>query len=65
MRFKRKCQTPAFDENSIRPVSVKLFYMPPIYYEEYKNMKTVEIAAEVKKRIEETIKEYFVNLKEN
>ena len=39
--------------------------MPPIYYEEYKNMKTVEIAAEVKKRIEETIKEYFVNLKEN
>ncbi len=54
-----------FDENSIQPVSVKLFYMPPIYYEEYKNMKTVEIAAEVKKRIEETIKEYFVNLKEN
>ncbi len=26
-----------FDENSIRPVSVKLFYMPPIYYEEYEN----------------------------
>ena len=54
-----------FDENSIRPVSVKLIYMPPIYYEEYKNMKTVEISEEVKKRIEETIKEYFVNLKEN
>lgn len=53
-----------FDENSIRPVSVKLFYMPPIYYEEYKNMKTLEIAAEVKKRIEETIKKYLENIKQ-
>lgn len=42
-----------FDENSIKPVTVKLFYLPPMYYEEYKDMKTVEIAAEVKRRIEE------------
>lgn len=41
-----------FDENSIKPVVVKLFYLPPMYYEEYKDMKTVEIAAEVKRRIE-------------
>lgn len=47
-----------FDENSIKPVTVKLIYMPPIYYEEYKNMKTVEIAGEVKRRIETTIKRY-------
>ena len=45
-----------FDKNTIRPVTVKLFYLPPMYYEEYKNMKTVEIAAEVKRRIEEKIK---------
>lgn len=50
-----------FDENSIRPVTVKLIYMPPMYYEEYKNMKTSEIANEVKKRIESTIKEYLKN----
>ena len=47
-----------FDENSIQPVTVKLIYMPPMYYEEYRNMKTSEIANEVKKRIEATIKEY-------
>lgn len=44
-----------FDENSIRPVTVKLIYLPPIYYEEYQGMKTTEIAAEVKRRIEEAI----------
>ncbi len=48
-----------FDENSVRPVTVKLIYMPPIYYEEYKNMKTVDIAVEVKRRIENTIEEYM------
>ncbi len=44
-----------FDENSIKPVTVKLIYLPPLYYDEYKDMKTVEIAAEVKKRIEAAI----------
>lgn len=47
-----------FDEKSIRPVTVKLVYLPPLYYEEYKGMKTQEIAAEVKGRIERTIAEY-------
>lgn len=44
-----------FDEKHTRPVTVKLFYLDPIYYEDYKGMKTVEIAAEVKRRIEERI----------
>lgn len=47
-----------FDENSIRKVTVKLIYMKPMYYDEYCNMKTNEIAAEVKRRIEETIAQY-------
>ncbi len=47
-----------FDENSIRPVTVKLIYMKPMYYDEYKDMKTSEIAEEVKRRIEETIAKY-------
>lgn len=47
-----------FDENSIRPVTVKVIYLPPMYYEEYKDMKTVDIAAEVKGRIEKAIAQY-------
>lgn len=47
-----------FDEKSIKPLTVKIVYLPPIFYNEYKDMKTVEIAAEVKRRIEETIKIY-------
>lgn len=47
-----------FDEKSIKPVTVKIIYLPPICYEEYKDMKTMEIAALVKKRIEDTIWEY-------
>lgn len=47
-----------FDVQSIRRVTVKLIYLKPMYYEEYKDMKTVEIAAEVKRRIVETIAQY-------
>ncbi len=47
-----------FDEKSLKPLTVKLFYLPPMYYEEYKDMKTGEIAAEVKRRIEEVIAQY-------
>ncbi len=51
-----------FDEKSINPVTVKVIYMEPMYYDEYKDMKTVEIAAEVKRRIEEKIEEYTNSL---
>lgn len=44
-----------FDTNSAAPVTVQVHFLPPIPYEEYKEMKTVDIAAEVKRRIEETI----------
>lgn len=47
-----------FDENSIRKVTVKLIYLKPMYYEEYASMNTNEIAAEVKRRIEEAIAKY-------
>lgn len=47
-----------FDENSIRKVTVKLIYLDPIYYDEYKDMKTNEIAEEVRSRIVETIARY-------
>ena len=44
----------AFDTGSIKKLTVQVHFLEPIYYEEYKDMKTTEIAAEVKKRIEET-----------
>ena len=44
-----------FDTNSIRPVTVQVHFMKPLYYEEYKNMKTTEIASVVQQRIQETI----------
>jgi 1-acyl-sn-glycerol-3-phosphate acyltransferase len=47
-----------FDEPSARPVTVTQIYLPPIPYLEYANLKTVQIAAEVKRRIEEAIELY-------
>lgn len=47
-----------FDEKSIQPVTVKLIYLPPISYEQYAGMKTVEIAELVKEKIEKTIDKY-------
>lgn len=47
-----------FDEKSIAPVTVKIIYLKPIYYEEYADMKTGEIADYVKHRIEEAIADY-------
>lgn len=45
----------AFDTNSIEEVTVQVHYLEPIRYEEYKMMKTTEIAEIVSKRIQKTI----------
>lgn len=45
----------AFDTNSIRPVTVEVHFLDPIYYEEYQGMKSKEIAALVQGQIVETI----------
>ena len=47
-----------FDSHSLKPVEVQVHYLKPLYYEEYKDMKTVEIAEEVKRRIEKAIEEH-------
>ncbi len=44
-----------FDSGSTKPVKVKVFYLEPLLYEEYKDMTTVEIAGEVQRRIEEVL----------
>ena len=46
-----------FDEKSIRPVTVQIHYMEPLYYEDYKDMKSTEIAELVSKRIQKKINE--------
>lgn len=49
-----------FDTNSTAPVTVQVHFLEPISYDEYKDMKTTEIAAIVKERIQETINKYQV-----
>lgn len=44
-----------FDTNSIEQVNVEVHFLKPMLYEEYKDMKTTEIANEVKKRIAEVV----------
>ncbi len=44
-----------FDTNSIKKVTVRVYFLKPIEYEEYKDMKTVEIAQMVHDQIQETI----------
>lgn len=48
----------AFDTNSIKPVTVQIHYLEPLYYEDYQNMKSTEIADLVETRIRETIAKY-------
>lgn len=48
----------AFDTSSIKKLTVQLHYLKPLYYEEYKDMKSTEIAELVSARIQETIREH-------
>lgn len=43
------------DQKGSKPVTVQLHYLEPIFYEEYKDMNTAEIAGMVHKRIENAI----------
>lgn len=45
------------DQKGSKPVSVQLHYLKPITYEEYKDLKTVELAELVRSRIRQTIEE--------
>ncbi len=44
-----------FDTNTTKPVTVQVHYLKPLPYEEYKGMRTVEIAALVQERIQSVI----------
>lgn len=44
-----------FDTNTTSPVTVQVHFLEPLYYEEYKDINTKEIATLVKERIQNTI----------
>ena len=46
-----------FDTNTIKPVTVQVHFLKPLTYEEYKDMKTTEIAALVEERVQRVIDE--------
>lgn len=48
----------AFDTGSVEEVVVQVHYLDPLYYDEYKMMKTTEIAKIVEERIKKTIDNY-------
>lgn len=48
-----------FDTNTISPVTVQVHFLPPLYYDDYKNMKTKEIADIVQKQIQQVILEHM------
>lgn len=47
-----------FEQKNCKPVTVQIHYLPPIPYEEYKDLKSTELADMVKARIQATIDEY-------
>jgi 1-acyl-sn-glycerol-3-phosphate acyltransferase len=48
------------DQDGCEPLKVQLHYLSPIFYEEYKGLKTNEIAELVKSRIGEAIEKNLV-----
>jgi 1-acyl-sn-glycerol-3-phosphate acyltransferase len=48
----------SFDTHSIKKLNVQVHYLKPLYYDDYKEMKSGEIASLVASRIEDTIREY-------
>lgn len=47
----------AFDTNSIKKLTVQIHYLKPLYYEDYKDMKSTEVAQLVSSMIQQTIME--------
>lgn len=46
----------AFDTGSVKKLTVQIHYLKPLYYEDYKHMKSTEIAETVAEMIREKIK---------
>lgn len=47
-----------FEEHSLKPIKTFVHYLKPLYYDDYKNMTTVEIARTVQERIQNVLNLY-------
>ncbi|MCM1183649.1 MAG: 1-acyl-sn-glycerol-3-phosphate acyltransferase [Roseburia sp.] len=47
-----------FEEHSLKPIKTIVHYLKPLYYEDYKDMTTVEIAETVQNRIQTMLNRY-------
>lgn len=47
-----------FDSSTTKPVTVQVHFLKPLYFDEYKDMKTTEIAGQIKDAIQQTIQEH-------
>ena len=52
-----------YNSDHVGPVTTYVYYLDPIYYDEYKDMRSHEIAVMVEKIIKEKIAEHLVNNK--
>ena len=46
-----------FDNNSIEKVDAQIHYLKPIFYDEYKDMNSTQVAHMVQSRVEKCIEE--------
>lgn len=47
----------AYNSWTVGPVKTQVHFLQPLYYEDYRNMNTTQIAAEVRRRIQEKLTE--------
>lgn len=47
-----------FEERNLKPIKTFVYYLKPLYYTDYKDMTTIEIAQTVQKRIQEILTMY-------
>ena len=50
----------AFNSWQLSPVTAQVHFLPPIYYDEFKDMKTVQIAALVQERIQQKLNDILI-----
>jgi len=48
-----------FAERSLKPIKTFVYYLKPLYYTDYKDMTTIEIAQTVQRRIQEVLNKYL------
>ncbi len=48
-----------FEERTLKPIKTFVYYLKPLYYDDYKHMTTVEIAQTVQRRIQEILNRYL------